>query len=58
MNEWIWIAMVGAAFGAGRWWGGAELRRFLAALAAGVSPKARAVRDVLLNDSLSTENDR
>lgn len=32
MSEWIWVAAVGAAFGAGEWWGRRRAIRWVAQL--------------------------
>jgi hypothetical protein len=32
MSEWIWVAAVGAAFGAGEWWGRRRTIRWVAQL--------------------------
>jgi len=32
VNEWVWMAAVGAAFGAGQWWGQRRTIRWVAQL--------------------------
>jgi hypothetical protein len=55
----LWAAAVGAAFGLGLWAGKWLTRRMIAAaIGAGRSPKARALRAVMTDKSLSLENDR
>lgn len=53
MNEWIWMAAMGAAFGAGAWWGERQtIRRVARMFVAGVlrwgpnaPPREPAVRE-------------